>query len=91
MSNYILKETEELVTILDFLRFSVSCAINANLYYGHGTDNAWDDMHSLILRSLSLPYDLESNWLNARLTASEKNIYINNWKSALINVCPFPT
>ncbi|QLZ67889.1 50S ribosomal protein L3 N(5)-glutamine methyltransferase [Legionella sp. PC1000] len=72
MSNYILKEMEELVTILDFLRFSVSCAMNANLYYGHGTDNAWDDMHSLILRSLFLPYDLEPNWLNARLTASEK-------------------
>lgn len=90
MSNYILKETEELVTILDFLRFSVSCAINANLYYGHGTDNAWDDMHSLILRSLYLPYDLEPNWLNARLTASEKNIYISNWKSALINEYLFP-
>lgn len=85
MSNYILKETEELVTILDFLRFSVSCAIDANLYYGHGTDNAWDDMHSLILRSLSLPYDLESNWLNARLTTSEKNICTNNWKSGLTN------
>jgi ribosomal protein L3 glutamine methyltransferase len=72
MSNYILKETEELVSILDFLRFSISSAMNANLYFGHGTDNAWDDIHSLILRSLHLPYDLDPNWLNARLTLSEK-------------------
>ncbi len=72
MSSYIIKETEELVSILDFLRFSLSCAIDAQLYYGHGTDNAWDDMRSLILRSLFLPYDIEPALLNARLTSSEK-------------------
>lgn len=72
MSTLIIKETEELVTILDFLRFSLSCAIEAHLYYGHGTDNAWDDMQSLILKSLYLPYDLDPVLLNARLTSSEK-------------------
>lgn len=72
MGHYLLKETEELVSILDFIRFGFSAAHAAQLYYGHGTDNAWDDMNSLILRSLSLPYDIDANWLNARLTTSEK-------------------
>jgi ribosomal protein L3 glutamine methyltransferase len=72
MSSYILKETEELVSILDFLRFSLSCATQAHLYYGHGTDNAWEDMRSLVLRSLSLPYDVDPLLLNARLTTREK-------------------
>lgn len=72
MSSYFMKETEELVTILDFLRFSLSCAENAQLFYGHGTDNAWDDMRSLILRSLSLPYDVDPLLLNARLTTGER-------------------
>lgn len=72
MSSYLVKETEELVTILDFLRFSLSCANTAQLYYGHGTDNAWDDMRSLILRSLHLPYDVDPALLNSRLTAPEK-------------------
>ncbi|MCL9684011.1 50S ribosomal protein L3 N(5)-glutamine methyltransferase [Legionella maioricensis] len=72
MSSYIMKETDELVTILDFLRFSLTSATKAHLYYGHGTDNAWDDMRSLILRSLSLPYDIDPHLLNARLTTSEK-------------------
>ncbi|MCL5273044.1 MAG: 50S ribosomal protein L3 N(5)-glutamine methyltransferase [Gammaproteobacteria bacterium] len=72
MSSYIIKETEDLVSILDFLRFSLSCATEAQLYYGHGTDNAWDDMRSLILRSLSLPYDIDPVLLNARLTSSER-------------------
>lgn len=89
MSNYILKETEELSTVLDFLRFSLSCAIDAQLYYGHGTDNAWDDMRSLILRSLSLPYDIDPMLLNGRLTTSEKNSYVNNWRNELINVFLF--
>ncbi|KTD66818.1 MULTISPECIES: 50S ribosomal protein L3 N(5)-glutamine methyltransferase [Legionella] len=90
MSNYILKETEELVTILDFLRFSVSCATHANLYYGHGTDNAWDDMHSLILRSLSLPYDLDANWLNARLTTSEKKYLYQQLEKRINHRVPVP-
>lgn len=72
MSSYLIKETEELVTILDFLRFSLSCAVDAHLYYGHGTDNAWDDMRSLILRSLALPHDIDPVLFNARLTSSEK-------------------
>lgn len=72
MSSYLLKETEELLTILDFLRFSLTCAGDVNLHYGHGTDNAWDDMYSLILRSLALPYDIDFNLLNGRLTKSEK-------------------
>lgn len=72
MNSLAIQETEELVTLLDFLRFSLTCALKANLHYGHGTDNAWDDMRSLILRSLSLPYDLDPVLLNARLTSSEK-------------------
>lgn len=71
MTGYLIKETEELVTILDFLRFSFSWASKAELFYGHGTDNAWDDMRSLILRSLYLPYDIEPALLNAKVTSSE--------------------
>lgn len=72
MKKFIKNETETLHSILDFLRYSVSCAEEAQLYYGHGTDNAWDDMHSLILRSLALPYDISPNYFQARLTLREK-------------------
>ncbi len=90
MSNYILKETEELSTVLDFLRFSLSCAINAHLYYGHGTDNAWDDMRSLILRSLSLPYDLDPHLLNGRLTTSEKKHLCQQLEKRINQRVPVP-
>lgn len=90
MSNYILKETEDLSTVLDFLRFSLSCAINAHLYYGHGTDNAWDDMRSLILRSLSLPYDLDPHLLNGRLTPSEKKHLCQQLEKRINQRVPVP-
>jgi ribosomal protein L3 glutamine methyltransferase len=90
MGHYLLKDTEELVTILDFLRFSVSYAIKANLHYGHGTDNAWDDIHSLILRSLSLPYDLDPFWLQSRLTSDEKKHLCRQLEKRINQRIPVP-
>ncbi|HAT3869571.1 50S ribosomal protein L3 N(5)-glutamine methyltransferase [Legionella pneumophila] len=90
VSSYFSKETEELVTILDFLRFSLSCAENAQLFYGHGTDNAWDDMRSLILRSLSLPYDVDPFLLNARLTTSERKHLCNQLDKRINQRVPVP-
>lgn len=90
MSNYLLKETEELSTVLDFLRFSLSCAINAHLYYGHGTDNAWDDMRSLVLRTLSLPYDIDPTLLNGRLTTSEKKHLCQQLEKRINQRVPVP-
>lgn len=90
MINCIIKEADELVTILDFLRFSLSCAVEAQLYYGHGTDNAWDDMHSLILRSLFLPYDVDPNLLNARLTTNEKKYLCQQLEKRINHRVPVP-
>jgi ribosomal protein L3 glutamine methyltransferase len=90
MNNYLLKETEELSTVLDFLRFSLSCAANAHLYYGHGTDNAWDDMRSLVLRSLSLPYEVDPFLLNGRLTASEKKYLCQQLEKRINQRIPVP-
>ena len=90
MTNCIIKETEELVTILDFLRFSLSCATEAQLYYGHGTDNAWDDIRSLILRSLSLPYDVDPTLLNARLTTNEKKYLRQQLEKRINQRVPVP-
>jgi len=90
MINHILKETEELGTTLDFLRFSLSAAIEANLYYGHGTDNAWDDMRSLILRSLSLPYDIDEQLLHGRLTTTEKKYLCQQLEKRINQRVPVP-
>lgn len=90
MINHILKETEELSTTLDFLRFSLSAATEANLYYGHGTDNAWDDMRSLIIRSLSLPYDVDEHLFHGRLTTTEKKYLCQQLEKRINQRVPVP-
>lgn len=65
-------ETKELYTIRDFLRFCVSRFNEAGLYYGHGTDNAWDEAVALILHSLYLPHTIDPHILEARITSEER-------------------
>ena len=62
----------ELQTIQDVLRWAVSCFQAADLWYGHGTDNAWDEAVQLILPTLCLPFDYPDAMYGARLTTSER-------------------
>ncbi len=48
----------ELHTIQDMLRWAVSRFSAANIWYGHGTDNPWDEAVQLVLPSLYLPLDI---------------------------------
>jgi ribosomal protein L3 glutamine methyltransferase len=62
----------DLLTIRDFTRYAASQFNEAGLYYGHGTDNAWDDAANLILHTLHLPHALFTTTLDARLVPAEK-------------------
>jgi ribosomal protein L3 glutamine methyltransferase len=62
----------ELITPRDFLRYAVSRFNAAELVYGHGTTNAFDDAAFLILESLKLPIDQLEPWLDARLLPHER-------------------
>jgi ribosomal protein L3 glutamine methyltransferase len=62
----------ELFTLRDFLRYAVSAFNRANLTYGHGTTNAFDDAAFLVLETLKLPVDQLEPWFDARLLADER-------------------
>jgi ribosomal protein L3 glutamine methyltransferase len=62
----------ELITPRDFLRYAVSRFNAAELVYGHGTTNAFDDAAFLILEGLKLPVDQLEPWLDARLLPAER-------------------
>ncbi|GAA5234072.1 50S ribosomal protein L3 N(5)-glutamine methyltransferase [Verticiella sediminum] len=61
-----------LVTVRDWLRYAVSRFNRAGLFFGHGTDNAYDEAAYLILHTLHLPPDLLDPFLDARLLDSER-------------------
>ncbi|MGD9153268.1 MAG: 50S ribosomal protein L3 N(5)-glutamine methyltransferase [Gammaproteobacteria bacterium] len=44
---------------------------NAELAYGHGTDNAWDEAVALVLLVLHLPFHVDDNTLSRTLTDEE--------------------
>lgn len=67
----------ELHTIRDWLRWAVSRFEEAQLFYGHGTDNPIDEATWLILATLKLPRDQLAPFLDARLVASERLAVMN--------------
>lgn len=64
-------DTESLVTVRDWLRFAVSRFNEAKLFFGHGSDNAFDEAAYLILATLHLPVDRLEPFLDASLTHGE--------------------
>lgn len=63
---------DELCTLRDWLRYAVSRFGEAGLFFGHGTDNAWDEAAYLLLHALHLPIDRLEPFLDARLTMAER-------------------
>ncbi|WP_273428583.1 50S ribosomal protein L3 N(5)-glutamine methyltransferase [Chitinibacter tainanensis] len=68
---------EYLTTIRDLHRFAVSRFNAAELFYGHGTSEAWDEAAYLILATLKLPIDRLEPVFDARLLPEEVELVLN--------------
>lgn len=62
----------ELFTVRDYIRYAVSRFNAAKLFFGHGSDNAWDEAVYLTLHTLNLPLDRLEPFLDARLLPHER-------------------
>jgi ribosomal protein L3 glutamine methyltransferase len=62
----------ELSSIRDWLRYTVSRFESSEIFFGHGTTNAYDEAIWLIFGCLNLPHDTIENFLDAHLTKKEK-------------------
>ncbi|WP_031363994.1 50S ribosomal protein L3 N(5)-glutamine methyltransferase [Caballeronia sordidicola] len=58
-------------TVRDLLRFAVSRFTAADLSFGHGSSNAFDEAAYLVLHTLHLPIDTLDPFLDARLLDTE--------------------
>ncbi len=62
----------ELETLRDWLRWSLSRFGEAKLSFGHGNTDPYDEAAYLLLHALHLPLDRLEPFLNARLTTGER-------------------
>lgn len=80
----------ELTTARDFVRWGASAFSRAQLYYGHGTDNAWDEALALVLHTLALPHEFADKIADARLTLSERREVLALFKKRVEKRIPVP-
>lgn len=67
-----LSVTDQLQTIADYCRYGATLFNQAELFYGHGSDNAFSDAYILVMYALSLPNDANDSIMTCRLVESEK-------------------
>ena len=77
MSEYFSGASQNLLTVRDYLRFAVSRFYQAKLFFGHGSNDAYDEAVYLILHTLHLPIDTLAPFLDAHLTPSERSEVLN--------------
>jgi ribosomal protein L3 glutamine methyltransferase len=80
----------ELDTVGDGLRWAEACFAEAELYFGHGTDNAWDEALHLVLGSLQLPMESDPSVLDCQINDSEKEQLIRNVRRRVDERVPVP-
>ena len=73
----------DLHSIKDYLRWAYSCFNRADVFYGHGQDNGWDEALQLVLSALHLPFDVPDDLFDGRLALSEKQAIIHLIKERL--------
>ncbi|MNM76531.1 50S ribosomal protein L3 glutamine methyltransferase [compost metagenome] len=61
-----------LLTLRDHIRWAVSRFHAEGLFFGHGTDNAWDEARQLVLGALHLPWEIADAYLDCRLEDDER-------------------
>ncbi|WP_417778691.1 50S ribosomal protein L3 N(5)-glutamine methyltransferase [Stutzerimonas xanthomarina] len=59
-------------TLRDHIRWAVSRFHAEHLFFGHGTDNAWDEARQLVLGALHLPWEMADSYLDCRLEDDER-------------------
>lgn len=92
------QQTSQLLTLGELLVWTEQLFIQEDLFYGHGTLEAWDEAVWIILYTLGLPLETDRSCLSRILTDSEKNnclklilrrINENKPAAYLLQSCPF--
>lgn len=81
---------DALQTLLDWVRWSASMMEQAGVFFGHGTETAWDEAVALVLQVLHLPIEPDSLVFQARVTANESQRLLSALSARIEQRVPLP-
>jgi ribosomal protein L3 glutamine methyltransferase len=79
-----------LVTLRDMVRWGASEFGRHGLVFGHGTDNALDEALQLVLHAAHLDYSMPGEYLDCRITQSEKHAILSLFEERIDSRIPAP-
>jgi ribosomal protein L3 glutamine methyltransferase len=68
---------DALCSVRDLIRYGVSRFNETKLFFGHGSDNAWDEAVYLVLFALHLPPDQLEPFMDARILPAERELALS--------------
>lgn len=83
-------QLQELTTILDWVRWAASEFNRQKLFFGHGTDNAWDEALALVLHTLHLSHDVPGTIFQAHLLTEERKQVLDLIQKRIFTRLPLP-
>lgn len=83
-------EAKAMETLRDMARWGASEFGRHGLVFGHGTDNALDEALQLVLHACRLDYSLPGEYLDCRITESEKSAIVSLFEERISSRVPAP-
>jgi ribosomal protein L3 glutamine methyltransferase len=81
---------DELTTVGDFVRWCATELGRADIHFGHGTDNAWDEALNLVCGAVGIPWDKLEFVLASRLTSRERRALVRMLELRIARRIPVP-
>ncbi len=81
---------DELITVSDWINWLEKQFLLADLFYGHGSDNAWDEAVFLTFSALNLPLTSDESCLAQILSKTEKKQLLSWFNKRIGQKLPLP-
>lgn len=80
----------QLPRLIDIMRWGLTQMSASEVYFGHGTDNAWDEMLQLAFGTLGLPLEGPPQLLESQLLLSERETLLTQIQRRVQERVPVP-
>ena len=83
-------EASQLNSVEDIVRWGAACFDDAEIYFGHGTNNAADEALTIALHVLNIPFEEHEENLSRQLSAVERNDILAMYERRVKERLPVP-